>query len=91
MDRDVLFSQLKKIFEKNPDLSVQELIQIAGDAYHEVQLDTIPKYQPIHVDPVVKDNSEYESKIQSNNSDAVGDTDLRNLGGDQEIADSQGF
>ena len=52
---------------------------------------SIPKYQPIHVDPVVKDNSEYESKIQSNNSDAVGDTDLRNLGGDQEIADSQGF
>lgn len=91
MDRNRVYEMLKKIFEENDDLSVKELVQIAGDAYHEVQLDSIGKYQPIYVEPKAKNSTEYESEIQQNASDTVGDSDLRALNNDQDVADSQDF
>lgn len=91
MDRNQVFNRLKRIFEENNDLTIKELIQIAGDAYHEVQLDSIGQYQPIYVEPKVKSSTEYESEIQQNTSDTVGDSDLRALNRDQDVADSQDF
>lgn len=91
MDRNQVFNRLKNIFEENGDLTVKELVQIAGDAYHEVQLDSIGKYQPIYVEPKATSSAEYESEIQQNTSDTVGDSDLRALNNDQDVADSQDF
>lgn len=91
MDRNQVFNRLKRIFEENNDLTIKELIQIAGDAYHEVQLDSIGQYQPIYVEPKVKSSTEYESEIRQNTSDTVGDSDLRALNRDQDVADSQDF
>ena len=91
MDRNRVFNRLKKIFEENYELTVKELVQIACDAYHEVQVDASGKYQPIYVEPKATSNAEYESEIQQNTSDTVGDSDLRALNNDQDVADSQDF
>lgn len=76
MDQQKIIDQIKSIFEKNDNLSLAEFVNLSGQAYHEVQIDTIKPYKPLKVEPINKDKGQYAAEIQHRETHGIQDADL---------------
>lgn len=59
-----LYPQMLKLFEKNPQLTLDQVIHVVNDAYSEAQLNTIKPYVPIPVESLDEKNSSYHAEVK---------------------------
>lgn len=90
MNDELIYRAFKKICQKFTDVPLNNLVQTLGNAYQEVQEETIRQYEPIYVAQYTEENKEYESEVKENLTDEVGDGDLRSItNNDCEVSDAE--